>query len=84
MLGWSFAMQPVSSNKARTLKATTAFLAAAALGWPFTILLAVPYVLEELLLAGRQVGFSIPKRMSRLIESSFPGLSVLVCRASYA
>jgi alpha-1,2-mannosyltransferase len=53
-LGLSYAMAPVSSDSKRTLRATLCFAASAIVGWPFSVLLAVPFVFEELCVCGRQ------------------------------
>ncbi|KEI38671.1 glycosyltransferase family 22 protein [Mixia osmundae IAM 14324] len=54
MLAYSFAMSPVSSSFQRTVLATVCFAAGAIVGWPFSIVLAVPFVFEELVLSGAQ------------------------------
>ncbi|GJJ13352.1 hypothetical protein Clacol_007604 [Clathrus columnatus] len=43
---------PSLSNNRRTLLATIAFAAGAIIGWPFSLLIAVPYVFEELFVYG--------------------------------
>lgn len=66
MLAFSYAVYPVSmtssrlpwtfpSASRRTLLATLLFATGAVFGWPFSILLAVPFVFEELLLRGADI-----------------------------
>ena len=78
MLGWSFAMEPVSNLSARTRNAVVCFATSAVVGWPFSILLAVPFVLEELLLTGKDVRYSFMSRVGRLVQGSLPALAILV------
>ena len=52
-LAMSFAVKPPSkSDTTRTLAAVVCFAFGAIFGWPFSLLVAVPYVLEELFVAG--------------------------------
>lgn len=79
MLGWSYALEPVSNaNRARSIKAATAFGAAVILGWPFTAVLVLPFVLEELLLPGRDLYLNVPKRVAGLAQAAIPSLGLLV------
>lgn len=79
MLGYSYAIEPVTTaNKNRTLKATTAFGVAAILGWPFTAFLALPFVLEEVLTSGRDASLKVLKRLSGLVQAALPSLAMLV------
>lgn len=60
----SFSFVPPSFSRVqRTLAATVLFATGAIIGWPFSLLLAVPFVIEELLVYG---GDLVP-------ESSLPG-----------
>lgn len=43
---------PSASDWHRTLSATLLFATGAIVGWPFALALAIPFVLEELLMAG--------------------------------
>lgn len=79
MLGWSYAIEPATAaNKERTIKAAMAFAVAVVLGWPFTVILALPFVLEELLLSGRDFSLSIPKRIVTLAQGAVPALGLVV------
>jgi alpha-1,2-mannosyltransferase len=52
-LAFSYAIQPSSNaNVERTFFATLCFAAGATVGWPFSILVAVPFVFEELFVRG--------------------------------
>ncbi|KLO13752.1 asparagine-linked glycosylation 9 protein isoform a [Schizopora paradoxa] len=52
-LAFSFSLRPPSaSDWRRTLSATLLFATGAIVGWPFSLALALPFVLEELLMAG--------------------------------
>ncbi|KAH9897963.1 glycosyltransferase family 22 protein [Cubamyces lactineus] len=52
-LAFAYALEPPSSSGTRrTLFATLAFATGAVLGWPFAIAVAIPFVIEELLVAG--------------------------------
>jgi alpha-1,2-mannosyltransferase len=52
-LAFSFAVEPPSNaNAQRTLFATLCFAAGAIVGWPFSILISIPFVLEELFVRG--------------------------------
>lgn len=52
-LAFSYVLAPTSvQNNRRTLLATVAFAAGAFIGWPFALVLALPYVFEELFLHG--------------------------------
>ena len=79
MLGAGFAMEPVGADRLRSIKATTCFAVASIVGWPFSILLAVPFVLEDVLLAGQQTSFSPIVRFGRLLQGGLVGLALLVC-----
>lgn len=49
LLALSYAVQPASkSNTSRTLSAVVSFAIGAVVGWPFALLLSVPFVFEEL------------------------------------
>lgn len=81
MLGWSYAIEPVTTaNKNRTIKAGMAFSAAVIFGWPFTVILALPFVLEELMLTGRDTTLNVPGRLAGLLQAAVPGLAMLVSR----
>lgn len=77
MLGAAFAMEPVGADRLRSIRATTCFAVAAIVGWPFSILLAVPFVLEDLLLAGQQTSFSPIVRFGRLLQGGLVGLALM-------
>ncbi|KII93600.1 glycosyltransferase family 22 protein [Plicaturopsis crispa FD-325 SS-3] len=52
-LAFSYAFEPPSArNGYRTLISTVLFAAGAVVGWPFALALAIPFVLEELLVRG--------------------------------
>ncbi|EJF67085.1 asparagine-linked glycosylation 9 protein isoform a [Dichomitus squalens LYAD-421 SS1] len=52
-LGFAHAMErPSNSNMRRTLFATLCFATGAIVGWPFSLAVAIPFVLEELFLTG--------------------------------
>ncbi|KDR85775.1 hypothetical protein GALMADRAFT_52757 [Galerina marginata CBS 339.88] len=52
-LAFSYAFEPTSSNKnRRTLLATLLFATGGIIGWPFALALAIPFILEELLVYG--------------------------------
>jgi alpha-1,2-mannosyltransferase len=60
----SFSFVPPSASRVqRTFAATLLFAAGAIIGWPFSLLLAVPFVIEELFVYGGDI---VP-------ESSLPG-----------
>ena len=81
MLGWSYAIEPVTTvNKNRTIKAGISFAAAVIFGWPFTIILAIPFVLEGLMLSGRDTTLNIPGRVAGLLQAAVPALAMLVGR----
>lgn len=53
MQAFSYALDtPSTENKGRTLYATLYFALGAIVGWPFSLALSIPFVLEELLIAG--------------------------------
>ena len=53
MQAFSYAMDtPSTENKKRTLYATFYFALGAIVGWPFSLALSIPFVLEELLVVG--------------------------------
>ncbi|KAI0639843.1 glycosyltransferase family 22 protein [Trametes polyzona] len=52
-IAFAYALEPPSTgNLRRTLFATLAFATGAIVGWPFSIAVAIPFVLEELLVNG--------------------------------
>lgn len=52
-LAFSYAIEPVNSKATRrTVISTFAFAAGAVVGWPFTLIMAIPFVFEELFLRG--------------------------------
>lgn len=69
MLGHSYALQPVNASTQRTLYATLCFTTAAILGWPFSIILAVPFVAEELFIKGAESSLNTAKRIGRLLKN---------------
>ena len=53
MFAFSYALElPSIRNPRRTWLATLAFAVGAVVGWPFALALAIPFVLEELLVFG--------------------------------
>ncbi|KAF9535593.1 glycosyltransferase family 22 protein [Crepidotus variabilis] len=55
-LACSYAFEPSSSaNKRRTLATTLLFATGAIVGWPFSLLLAIPFVFEELFVYGTDI-----------------------------
>lgn len=101
----SFALEPARSQSVpaspalpsattnRTLKATAAFASGALLGWPFALVLALPFVLEELLVysgnvvpAGRLLSFLRARFIGLLkagLISSVIALPILVIDTLY-
>jgi len=75
-----------SSGMRRTLLATLSFAAGAVVGWPFAILLAVPFVFEELFLEGADnVDPSAPsswwtQRITRLVTCGLVASLIIVSR----
>ena len=52
-LAYAFVLDPASLNKTRkTLLATLLFATGAIVGWPFALALSLPFVFEELFVAG--------------------------------
>jgi alpha-1,2-mannosyltransferase len=52
-LAFAYAVEPANSGKSRrTLAATIAFAAGAIIGWPFALVVAAPFVFEELFMRG--------------------------------
>lgn len=78
MLASSFAMEPVSTDPTPAIKAAVCFAVAAVVGWPFSILLAVPFVVEQLFFNGQQSTRSLPDRVFRLSSALLASLSILV------
>ncbi|KAK7686746.1 hypothetical protein QCA50_010346 [Cerrena zonata] len=55
-LAFSWSLEPTNnSNFRRTLLSTLAFATGAIVGWPFALAVAIPFVLEELVLRGTDV-----------------------------
>lgn len=55
-LAFSYALEPPSvPNNRRTLIATLLFATGGIVGWPFSLALAIPYVLEELFVRGADI-----------------------------
>lgn len=55
MLAFSYSLYPATSTptgKSRAFKATLLFALGAIVGWPFSALLAVPFVIEQLFMCG--------------------------------
>lgn len=53
LIGFSYAFQqPTEQNHLRTLAAVVSFAVGAIVGWPFSLLLAVPFVFEEFFVYG--------------------------------
>jgi alpha-1,2-mannosyltransferase len=83
-LGFAFAVKPVSNDNRRTYLATLCFAISAIVGWPFSVVLAVPFVIEELFVVGLQ---AVPEgqgavwaraRFQRLFLAGMLGLLTLV------
>ncbi len=90
-LAWSFSFQPPSqSTRSRTSGAVLCFAVAAVVGWPFSILLALPFVIEELFVYGKDrvppeaYGTWIVGRMRRLITGAAVAATISVSRQLYA
>ena len=69
-LGWSFALEPVNASPDRTFRATLCFAIAAVIGWPFSILIALPFIFEEILLIGHAPGWQFQWRFGRILKSA--------------
>ncbi|TFL03571.1 glycosyltransferase family 22 protein [Pterulicium gracile] len=76
MLAFSYAIAPASlRNNKRTLFGTLLFATGGIVGWPFALALAVPFVVEELFLAGVDQPTSqsrsswFQKRLQRLVTA---------------
>lgn len=85
----AFAFVPPSSSRTqRTLSATVLFSAGAVVGWPFSLLLAVPFVLEELFVYGGDLVPSsavagwVKSRWTRLFGSGAVAASLIVSRSA--
>ena len=68
-LGWSFGLEPVNASPERTLRATLCFTIAAIVAWPFSILLALPFVFEELFVTGHAPRGQFAWRFGRLLKA---------------
>ena len=84
-LAFVYAIAPVNANKRRTVSATCAFALGAIWGWPFALVLAVPFVFEELFMYGRQTnidlrGSLLQERLFRLVKA---GLIASLAAASH-
>jgi alpha-1,2-mannosyltransferase len=85
MLGFSYAIRlPSKFDDRRTVLATLFFATGAIVGWPFSLLVSVPFVLEELFVFGSD---RVPSpirsvwqisRVKRLIFSGLVSASLLV------
>ena len=85
-LAFAYALDPPSAfSHDRTLKCTVLFAAAAVVGWPFSLAVAVPFVIEEFFICGADIiqpdewykwWFS---RVMRLIASSGCAALLFVC-----
>ncbi|KAL1951264.1 hypothetical protein VTO73DRAFT_413 [Trametes versicolor] len=82
---FAYALEPPSSdNMRRTLLATLAFATGAVVGWPFSLAVAIPFVLEELFVSGTDKVTSEAKtswlvgRWKRMITSAATALLLLV------
>jgi len=71
-------MEPVNSSSNRTQRATLCFAISAVVGWPFSILLAIPFVFEELFLRGQATASSVASRVQRLITAALPAVLLLL------
>lgn len=65
-LAMSYAMRPASQqNTKRAVHATLAFATGALCGWPFALLVSLPYVFEELFLRGEDPSIAVFLRARR-------------------
>ena len=86
-LAWSFSFQaPSQSTRSRTLGAVLCFAVGAVVGWPFSLFLAVPFVIEEVCVYGKDrvppeaYGIWIMGRVRRLITCSVVAATIFVSR----
>lgn len=89
-LAFAYALEPPSvTSKRRTLLSTLLYAAGAIVGWPFSLALAIPFVLEELLVYGADIvspqDWSIwwSTRVKRLINAGQIAALVFVCLFCY-
>ncbi|KAI0683754.1 Alg9-like mannosyltransferase family-domain-containing protein [Cytidiella melzeri] len=83
-IGFAYFIEPTSStNMRRTLLATMAFATGALIGWPFSIVVALPFVFEELFLYAKdnvapmnQTSWRI-QRWSRLLQCGLVAVLLL-------
>lgn len=82
---WSFyPATSTATGRSRALKATLCFAIGAIVGWPFSAVLAVPFVLEQLFLTGGEVAVGdaraalTSKRLTTMIRNVVIGASVAV------
>lgn len=91
LLAFSFCIKPPSmDNHLRTLSTVVLFAIGAVVGWPFSLLLALPFVLEELFVFGadRVVPATyvswLSGRIRRLITSGVIASLIFVRRHAFA
>lgn len=55
-LAFAYALEaPSASSQRRTLMSTVLFAVGAIVGWPFSLAIAIPFVLEELFIRGADI-----------------------------
>ncbi|KAH9944005.1 glycosyltransferase family 22 protein [Epithele typhae] len=81
---WIASTAAERDNKRRTMFATLSFAAGAIVGWPFAAVLGVPFVFEELFLAGadkvtpEKYGSWLAERWERMLECFVAGTALVV------
>jgi len=87
MLAWSYAFDlPSRLNDQRTMLACIFFALGALVGWPFSAALAIPFVLEEMLVYGKDriktevYGTWLAQRWTRIIQSTIWASALLVSK----
>jgi alpha-1,2-mannosyltransferase len=89
MLASSFWFHPATTTPtgtARATRATLCFAVGAIVGWPFTAVLGVPFVIEQLFLTGGEIAVGgeksaiMQKRVSTLVKAVAIGASLAVSR----
>lgn len=87
MLAFSYSLHPATSTStgtSRAYKAIFFFALGAIVGWPFSALLAVPFVIEQLFMCGDDVALGgaktqlLAKRWSTLAKAAAVGASIAV------
>jgi len=84
LLGGAAFLAPVDSDAKRITRGVTAFAAGAVVGWPFSVVLGVPLVLEQLFLRGTEKvakgteAAHAAKRARNLLIALTAGASILI------